>query len=215
MSSSSDCKEKTRRRSLSREELELWHRVTRSVDRLPRASAAREHKPPARFGTDHLPGPARAWPAPSPRPRQSGRSAPSPPEPTKIRTPALESFDWRLHKRLARGRASVDDMIDLHGLRQPEAHRALRRFLIAAQSRAAKVVLVVTGKGGGSAASGSWSERAGGVLSRAVPQWLSSPEFRILVAGFEKAGSAHGGAGALYVRLRRSDRPTKPRSPRE
>ena len=48
---------------------------------------------------------------------------------------------------------------------------------------------------------GSESER--GVLRRQVPQWLGLPEFRALVIGFEEAHIAHGGEGALYVRVRR------------
>jgi DNA-nicking Smr family endonuclease len=60
-------------------------------------------------------------------------------------------------------------------------------------------VLVITGKGRTSAAA---SER--GVLRRQVPLWLSLPEFRSLVVGFEEAHIGHGGEGALYVRIRRS-----------
>ena len=48
---------------------------------------------------------------------------------------------------------------------------------------------------------GAESER--GVLRRQVPQWLSLPEFRALVVGFEEAHIGHGGEGALYVRVRR------------
>jgi DNA-nicking Smr family endonuclease len=56
-------------------------------------------------------------------------------------------------------------------------------------------VLVITGKG----------VRAGepGVLRRQVPLWLGLAEFRDAVVGFEEAHMAHGGEGALYVRLRR------------
>jgi DNA-nicking Smr family endonuclease len=59
--------------------------------------------------------------------------------------------------------------------------------------------LVVTGKGN---TKGPDSER--GVLRRQVPEWLSLPEFRALVVGFEQAHIGHGGAGALYVRVRRA-----------
>ena len=59
-------------------------------------------------------------------------------------------------------------------------------------------MLVVTGKG---STTGPDSER--GVLRRQVPEWLSLPEFRTLVVGFEQAHIGHGGAGALYVRVRR------------
>ena len=48
------------------------------------------------------------------------------------------------------------------------------------------------------------SER--GVLKRQVPMWLSLPEFRSFVVGFEDAHVGHGGEGALYVRLRRASK---------
>jgi DNA-nicking Smr family endonuclease len=41
------------------------------------------------------------------------------------------------------------------------------------------------------------------VLKRQVPQWLRLPEFRRYVLGFEDAHHRHGGAGALYLRIRR------------
>jgi DNA-nicking Smr family endonuclease len=210
VSYSGEPKEKRRHRRLSREELELWHQVTRSVARLSRAPAAarQDREPPARF---EIAEPAGARPEPS-HPRAPTRPALpgyTPPQMQSPAQPALAPLDRRLRKKLARGRSSVDDVIDLHGLRQDEAHRALRGFLAAAQRRDAKVVLIVTGKGSGSAALGSWPERTGGVLYRAVPQWLSSPEFRRIVVGFEEADAGHGGAGALYVRLRRADRPAK------
>jgi hypothetical protein len=48
--------------------------------------------------------------------------------------------------------------------------------------------------------------RETGVLRRLVPHWLREPDLRSTVLGFEEAGPGHGGAGALYVRLRRRDR---------
>ena len=46
--------------------------------------------------------------------------------------------------------------------------------------------------------------RGRGVLRRQVPLWLGLAEFRDAVLGFEEAHMAHGGEGALYVRLRRT-----------
>jgi DNA-nicking Smr family endonuclease len=60
------------------------------------------------------------------------------------------------------------------------------------------MVLIITGKGGDTGS----GER--GVLRHAVPRWLSSLRFRPLVSGFHEAHRTHGGAGALYVRLKRS-----------
>ena len=176
--------DKDKPRRLSDEERKLWGHFTRSVAPLqrplvpadPRRSAATKAKSPT-----HARPPARAA---APAARAAAR---------------LEPFDRRLKQRLARGTESIDARIDLHGKTQSEAHAALLSFLRKAQSDGAKFVLVITGKGGG--ARDDWSER--GVLKRQVPQWLKLPEFRGYVLGFEDAHLGHGGAGALYVRIRR------------
>lgn len=102
-----------------------------------------------------------------------------------------------MRARVARGKEAIDGSLDLHGLTQSEAHAALLRFLRAATTRDARLVLVITGKGGR-------GEGERGVLRRHVPQWLSMPEFRAFIVGFEEAHIAHGGEGALYVRVRRT-----------
>jgi DNA-nicking Smr family endonuclease len=103
-----------------------------------------------------------------------------------------------MKQRVARGKDEIDGRLDLHGLTQIEAHAALLRFLRTASSRGARLVLVITGKGARAA------EGERGVLKRQVPHWLGLPEFRALVIGFENAHIAHGGEGALYVRVRRA-----------
>jgi DNA-nicking Smr family endonuclease len=113
--------------------------------------------------------------------------------------PPLVSLDRRERSRLSRGRSEIDARIDLHGMTQLRAHRALLDFLQRAHSDGLTFVLVITGKGTIGAGN---SER--GVLRRQVPQWLSLPEFRALVVGFEQAHLGHGGEGALYVRIRRT-----------
>jgi DNA-nicking Smr family endonuclease len=105
---------------------------------------------------------------------------------------------------LRRGRQGIEARIDLHGMRQDEAHAVLRGFLRRSQGAGLKVVLVVTGKGGAAAEDAPFGER--GVLRRVVPHWLRLPDLRPLVVGFEEAAPHHGGAGALYVRLRRARR---------
>jgi DNA-nicking Smr family endonuclease len=54
-------------------------------------------------------------------------------------------------------------------------------------------VLVITGHG----------RIGGGVLKSAVPRWLHEPELRRHVLAIAPARPQHGGAGALYVLLRR------------
>ena len=169
------------RRGLSAHEQKLWSDVTRSVAPL------RQPLPPD-------PGPPTAPGKPKPS-RAPARSAPPAARPTV----PLEPFDRRLKQRLARGTEAIDFRVDLHGKTQSEAYAALSSFLRRAQRDGAKFVLVITGKGG------SAREDAGerGVLKRQVPQWLGLPEFRRYVLGFEDAHHRHGGAGALYLRIRR------------
>jgi DNA-nicking Smr family endonuclease len=81
-------------------------------------------------------------------------------------------------------------------MRQERAFHALGSFLRKAQSRGDRLVLVVTGKGRA-------GEAGRGVLRESVPAWLARPDLRQLVVGWEEAGRRHGGAGALYVRVRR------------
>lgn len=114
--------------------------------------------------------------------------------------PPLAPIDRRLKQRLSRGSAGIDARLDLHGYTQAEAKSRLHRFLEAAQGREHALVLVITGKGKRGA--DSWSNE-GGILKRQVPLWLAQPEFRALVVGFEESAQQHGGAGALYVRVRK------------
>jgi DNA-nicking Smr family endonuclease len=180
-----------RQRRLSDEEIELWIAVAKSVSR--RKGAA-------------LPAPRKARPAPSAPTARDAEAARVAPPPRAKAPPALAPLDKRLMRRLARGRSAVDRSIDLHGMTQAEAHDALRGFLAGAQARGDRLVVVVTGKGAARASGPeSWDE-APGVLRRSVPHWLHAPDLRAIVLGFEEAGRAHGGAGALYVRLRRSGR---------
>jgi DNA-nicking Smr family endonuclease len=180
----------SRRRQLSDDERALWSGVVRSIKPLRGRAASVE--PPAAAGDDTAP--ARASPA-----RAAPQEAPS----QKASAP-LAPLGRRLRQRVARGREPIADRIDLHGMTQSRAHAALLRFLQRAQANDARIVLVVTGKGRAMADGRRDSER--GVLRRQVPLWLSLPEFRSLVVGFEDAHIGHGGEGALYVRLRRAQR---------
>ena len=113
-------------------------------------------------------------------------------------TPPLAPLGRKQRSRLSRGRSDIDARLDLHGMTQVRAHHALLGFLQRAHHDGLTFVLVITGKG----KVGDEAER--GVLRRQVPQWLSLPEFRSLVVGFEEAHIGHGGEGALYVRIRRA-----------
>jgi DNA-nicking Smr family endonuclease len=130
---------------------------------------------------------------PKPLPSAKIQRAPKPEGP-----PPLAPLGRRERSQLSRGRKEIDARLDLHGMTQTRAHRALSGFLQRAHSEGLSFVLIITGKG---KTMGLESER--GVLRRQVPQWLNLPEFRALVVGFEEAHIGHGGEGALYVRIRR------------
>lgn len=125
---------------------------------------------------------------------------PAPPTPVAPSPPPAAGLERRVRLALRRGALKVDARIDLHGMYQAQAHGALTGFLMRARAAGHTHVLVVTGKGGMDY-DDAFSER--GVLRRSVPHWLRAPELRSIVLGFEEAARHHGGAGALYVRLRR------------
>jgi DNA-nicking Smr family endonuclease len=172
-----------KRRGLSPDERVLWSAVTRSIAPMRAGAAAPEED------AVEAVRPAAPKPAAAPLARPLAQQPMPPP---------LSPLGRRMRSRVARGKEDIDGRLDLHGLTQSEAHAALLRFLRQAGGRGARLVLVITGKG----ARGGEGER--GVLRRQVPQWLRLPEFRALVIGFEQAHVAHGGEGALYVRVRRS-----------
>jgi DNA-nicking Smr family endonuclease len=178
-----------RKRGLSEEERALWESVAKQVK--PLRKRHRVKPPAASVVTEPN---AALKPAASPRHAAPPRIAiPPKPEP-----PPLAPIGRRERSHLSRGRKEIDARLDLHGMTQTRAHRALFGFLQRAHHDGLTFVLVITGKG----KIGSESER--GVLRRQVPQWLGLPEFRALVVGFEEAHIGHGGEGALYVRVRRA-----------
>ncbi|HUB94550.1 MAG TPA: Smr/MutS family protein [Stellaceae bacterium] len=103
-------------------------------------------------------------------------------------------LDRRNARRLRRGETAINARLDLHGLTQDEAHRALTRFVVDSHAAGRRSLLVITGKG---------TREGEGVLHRGAPRWLAEAQLRPLVLAVERAHPRHGGDGALYVLLRR------------
>jgi len=103
-------------------------------------------------------------------------------------------IDRRQELRLRRGRLPVEARLDLHGMTQTEAHRALSGFVARAHASGRRTLLVVTGKG---------TREGSGILRAAVPRWLAEPALRDKVLSTAPAVPRDGGAGALYILLRR------------
>ncbi len=176
-----------RLRRLSDEEIALWTEVAGSVSRRRGACLPTPSKPVA-------PNPPAA---PAPAAVKVPQAGPAPP-----RAPPLAPIERRLKRQLKRGRGAIEGALDLHGMNQAEAHQALRGFLRNCQARGARLVIVITGKGGPLDEPAPLGQERG-VLRRLAPHWLRESDLRQVVLGFEEAGRAHGGSGALYVRLRR------------
>jgi DNA-nicking Smr family endonuclease len=109
-------------------------------------------------------------------------------------------LDGNTRKKMQRGGLEPSARLDLHGYTQEAAHRALLSFLRGSHKRGARLTLVITGKGNPKK---EGAKEGGGVLKTMVPRWLHQPEFSALIAAIEPAHISHGGAGALYVYLRK------------
>ncbi len=193
---------------LNDEDRIVWQQVSDTAEPLKkRPDPPRRPKPPKNTGRAEKlsPAPSKKIPAPPP-------SAPSyiPRRQTTPGTAPTLGVDKAMKRKLGRGRVEIDARLDLHGKTQAAAHQVLRSFLLNAQARHHRTVLIITGKGDQALARHTLHsfevihtpERTG-VLMRCVPQWLSEPELRDLVIGYQPAHPRHGGGGALYVRLRR------------
>lgn len=131
--------------------------------------------------------------APVPVPKALTRARPVAHAPAALDPQRPIGIDRRSWLRLKRGQVTIEDSIDLHGLTQEQAHARLGRFLAEAQQNGLRCLLVVTGKG----------LVHGGVLRHMVPRWLNEGPNRERVLAFAPAQPKHGGAGALYLLIRR------------
>jgi DNA-nicking Smr family endonuclease len=197
------------RSHLSAEEDALWEHVAQSVEplrskqRVTESDTASDTESASRRSTHrHSKSDEQARHPVSAKARAADQA------PAATRNPLLSTIDPRKLKKLAKGRTDIEARLDLHGLRQSDAHADLRRFLRHCYDRGLKHVLIITGKGRSEDhAAIPYSETLDrplrGVLRRNVPQWLAEPDLRAIVVGFTSASTRHGGDGAFYVELRR------------
>ena len=179
----------SRRDDLSPDDRRLWARVAGSVTPSKPKKAARV-----------IPGAALVDPPAAPHSKGMAKAraaAPawSPPVPAPTRPRGHpEELEPRRQRRLSRERDPIEARIDLHGYGRFQAQDALTAFLMGAQARGYRSVLVVTGQG----------RRGGtGVIRASVHEWLQGPALRGVVSGFASAARHHGGDGALDVTIRR------------
>ena len=202
---------KSGRRHLDDDEAADWDHTARSIEPLKRAKS-RVHKAlEVEIGTIARARPkaidaAKAGPAP----KSSSAKAHAPPPLKATKAAPIAEFDRKKAKKIRSGQIEIEARIDLHGLRQDDAHMSLRAFLVRAQRAGKRWVLVITGKGkladrDDEAPFDMTRNRDRGVLKRNVPRWLEEPDLRTLVVSYTTAAISHGGDGALYVHLRKQN----------
>ena len=114
--------------------------------------------------------------------------------PANLAKPVYAGIDRSSAKKIQQGKMPLEARLDLHGLSQLEARHHLQQFIATALQNGLRNILVITGKG-----------RTGqGVLRTNVPQWLSEPPLSHHIIAFGPSRPQDGGAGALYVRLKRT-----------
>lgn len=182
-------------RRLAPEEAALWKRVIASVTPL----AARPVKSVEALDKPTTPAPLPVPGAPKVKGRVPPLRAPAPTPPPARRVSA-NTLDASWDRRLSRGLVSPETTVDLHGYSLSSAYDRLDFGLEVAIGRGDRVLLLVTGK-----PPRPESERphARGAIRAAVGDWLASSRHSDRIAAVRTAHPRHGGAGALYIVLRR------------
>jgi DNA-nicking Smr family endonuclease len=175
-------------RPLNPEEAQLWAKVVASVRPLrplPEPILA----PPAKT----VPPPPAA--ASKPPPRRAASAPPAGPVPKPVPGTTLDGT-W--DRRLSRGLVAPDFVLDLHGHNLATAYDLLDRRLELAVAAEARLLLLITGKPPGPA-----RPVTRGAIRGAVGDWLAASRHAGSIAAVRSAHPRHGGAGALYIVLRR------------
>ena len=175
-------------RRLSAEERALWRKVVATVR--PLAGA----------------------PPPDPEPQtdvQAKAPAPHPPARPPITRPSTRkaqpgtTLDSTWDRRLSRGLVAPDRIVDLHGHGLASAYATLDSRLDAAIGAGDRLVLLITGKPPAEHGRHAVRPAVRGAIRQAVGDWLAASRHAADIAAVRSAHPRHGGAGALYIVLRR------------
>jgi len=109
---------------------------------------------------------------------------------------AIPSFDRKTLRKLRAGDFAVQAHLDLHGCTREEAKVLLARFVEDSRRRGKRLVLVVHGRG-------LHSKDQVPVLKESMRSWLSQGRIGKQVLAYATARPHDGGAGAVYLLLRR------------
>lgn len=109
---------------------------------------------------------------------------------------AVSAVGPRIMKRLKRGEFSIQEYIDLHGLTRKEAEDVVNKFIIQSHQKGLRCVLIVHGRG-------LRSVDHEPAIKKELPVWFKRGILKRIVLAFVTARPCDGGAGALYVLLKK------------
>ena len=176
-------------RRLSPEENALWAKVVESVRPIRPRPAAPEQAAPKDTRPPPRPKPERPKPA---RPAATRPLAPPKPRPGT-------TLDGTWDRKLGRGAVQPEMTVDLHGHNLNTAYALLDERLDRAVRSGVRVLLLVTGK-----PPQGEPPVVRGRIRAAVHDWLAASRHAADIAAVRSAHPRHGGAGALYIVLRRN-----------
>ena len=184
-------------RGLSAEEATLWRKVAATVTPL------HPQKP--------VPPPVAqpvAAPEPAPVPKRVRGRVPAPRVPPPAPPPATralvrDGLDGSGDRKLARGIIVPDATIDLHGMNLDTAHARLIGGIAQALAMGARVILLIAGKPRPHGDHDARGERRGAIRAKLL-DWLAHSPQASQIAAVRGASPRHGGAGAVYIVLRKA-----------
>jgi len=109
---------------------------------------------------------------------------------------AVVGADPALLAKLRRGDFSVQAHCDLHGMTTASARQAVERFILSSVIKGLRCVLIIHGRGLN-------SRNQIPILKQNMSSWLKRGRLKHLVLAFATAQPCDGGAGAIYVLLRK------------
>jgi DNA-nicking Smr family endonuclease len=181
-------------RPLTASEKALWQKVIETVKPLDQARVSRVKALPVAKKLPEVRGPITAE-------SFGGVSAKAIPLNQQTAVPHKAGLDGHWDRRLNKGVVQPDVTIDLHGYTLSSAHGRLDSALELSIAAGHRALLLITGK----ARSEDERRREGGrgAIRAAISDWLAASRHAPYIAAVRRAHPRHGGAGALYIILRR------------
>lgn len=106
-------------------------------------------------------------------------------------------------KKFKKEEFKIEAVLDLHGLTEDEAFEKVENFVVQSYNKGKRCIIIITGKGLSIHESDDVFAPKG-VLKKQVPQWLNMARLRSMILTYKNPSERLGGAGALYILLKRN-----------